>query len=91
MLNGLLLPFFFASIGFAILLAQLLHDRTVWHGIIFAGLMGFAKFAAGGWVVLADWIERRREGKVQGGQEVAISEAEGGRRLSEAPVMTGSS
>ncbi|KAK0539489.1 hypothetical protein OC834_000044 [Tilletia horrida] len=59
--SGLLTPFFFASIGFAIPLAQLFHGKTVWRGVIFAGLMGFAKCAAGAWILLADWIERRKE------------------------------
>ncbi|KAE8212152.1 hypothetical protein CF327_g4176 [Tilletia walkeri] len=77
--NGLLLPFFFASIGFAIPLASLFHGKTVWRGIIFAGLMGFAKCAAGGWVLLADWIERRKEGR-QGGREGGCEGLDGSTR-----------
>ncbi|SPO31492.1 uncharacterized protein UTRI_06622 [Ustilago trichophora] len=66
----ILMPFFFSSIGSAIPVKSMFQGTTVWRGIIFAGLMAFAKVCAGGWVLLADllehkWSERRSEEQAQ--------------------------
>lgn len=55
----ILVPFFFSSIGSAIPVKFMFDGTTVWRGVIFAGLMAFAKVCAGGWVFVADWIEQR--------------------------------
>ncbi|CDR98867.1 uncharacterized protein SPSC_04442 [Sporisorium scitamineum] len=55
----ILVPFFFSSIGSAIPVKSMFDGTTVWRGIIFAGLMAFAKVCTGGWVHVADWIELR--------------------------------
>ncbi|SNX87915.1 uncharacterized protein MEPE_06626 [Melanopsichium pennsylvanicum] len=57
--NTLLMPFFFSSIGSAIPVKSMFEGTTVWRGIIFAGLMAFAKVCAGGWVFLADVLEQK--------------------------------
>lgn len=54
----ILMPFFFSSIGSAIPVKSMFEGTTVWRGIIFAGLMAFAKVCAGGWILLVDPIEQ---------------------------------
>lgn len=57
--NSVLVPFFFSSIGSAIPVKSMFDGKTVWRGVIFAGIMAFAKVAAGSWIFAADYIERR--------------------------------
>ncbi len=54
-----LMPFFFSSIGSAIPVKSMFEGKTVWRGIIFAGLMAFAKVCVGGWIFVVDWIEQK--------------------------------
>ncbi|KAJ5605484.1 hypothetical protein N7510_008265 [Penicillium lagena] len=49
--NRILVPFFFASIGFAIPITQMFQGRVVWRGIIYAILMVFGKLVTGLWLV----------------------------------------
>ncbi|SPO31679.1 uncharacterized protein UTRI_06622_B [Ustilago trichophora] len=68
--DTILMPFFFSSIGSAIPVKSMFQGTTVWRGIIFAGLMAFAKVCAGSWVLLADllehkWSQRRSEKQAQ--------------------------
>uniref|UniRef100_V5EUC9 Cation/H+ exchanger transmembrane domain-containing protein n=1 Tax=Kalmanozyma brasiliensis (strain GHG001) TaxID=1365824 RepID=V5EUC9_KALBG len=57
----ILMPFFFSSIGSAIPVKSMFEGKTVWRGVIFAGLMAFAKVCAGGWIYVADWLEQKME------------------------------
>lgn len=61
--SRLLLPFFFASIGFAIPLTRLFRGMIVWKGFVYAGIMAVAKAAAGSWLLFFDWVERRSDAK----------------------------
>ncbi|KAJ5373747.1 Cation/H+ exchanger [Penicillium concentricum] len=49
--NRLLLPFFFASIGFAIPITKMFSGQVVWRGIIYAMLMAIGKMITGLWLV----------------------------------------
>ncbi|KAJ5447897.1 Cation/H+ exchanger [Penicillium cf. griseofulvum] len=49
--NRILLPFFFASIGFAIPLTKMFSGQVVWRGIIYAMLMATGKMITGLWLV----------------------------------------
>ncbi|KAJ1021940.1 hypothetical protein NDA16_003702 [Ustilago loliicola] len=57
--DTILMPFFFSSIGSAIPVKSMFEGKTVWRGVIFAGLMALAKACAGSWVLLADVIEQK--------------------------------
>ncbi|CBQ71417.1 conserved hypothetical protein [Sporisorium reilianum SRZ2] len=67
--DTILVPFFFSSIGSAIPVKSMFDGTTVWRGIIFAGLMAFAKVCAGGWVFVADWIEHKTSQRASQGQK----------------------
>lgn len=58
--NNVLVPFFFASIGFAVPIREMFDGKTVWKGVIFAILMVFAKVGAGVWVGIYDWVMVRK-------------------------------
>ncbi|PWN34702.1 uncharacterized protein FA14DRAFT_167294 [Meira miltonrushii] len=45
-MHRILVPFFFASIGFAIPIKELFQGGTIWRGILFSGLMACAKVMA---------------------------------------------
>lgn len=45
-MHRILVPFFFASIGFAIPIKELFQGGTVWRGVLFSGLMACAKVMA---------------------------------------------
>ncbi|KAJ5640918.1 Sodium/hydrogen exchanger [Penicillium herquei] len=47
----ILIPFFFASIGFAIPITKMFQGRVVWRGIIYAILMVIGKMLTGLWLV----------------------------------------
>lgn len=68
--STILVPFFFSSVGSAIPVKSMFQSTTVWRGVIFAGLMAFAKVCAAGWIVLVDLIEQKNAekaaAKVQG-------------------------
>ncbi|KXG53883.1 Cation/H+ exchanger [Penicillium griseofulvum] len=49
--NRILLPFFFASIGFAIPITKMFSGQVVWRGIIYAMLMAIGKMLTGLWLV----------------------------------------
>ncbi|KAA8646353.1 cation:proton antiporter [Aspergillus tanneri] len=49
--NRILIPFFFASIGFAIPITEMFQGSTVWRGVIYALLMTFGKMITGLWLV----------------------------------------
>ncbi|KAG6878143.1 hypothetical protein C0993_011561 [Termitomyces sp. T159_Od127] len=49
----LLLPFFFASIGFAIPIRDMFSARVVWQGLLYTVLMASAKFMTGAWLLLS--------------------------------------
>lgn len=61
----ILMPFFFSSIGSAIPVKSMFEGKTVWRGVIFAGLMAFAKVCAGGWIHVADWLEQQVEDRAE--------------------------
>ncbi|EYB34480.1 hypothetical protein FG05_01995 [Fusarium graminearum] len=50
-LQRLLKPFFFASIGFSVPITQMFTGPTVWRGVIYTILMIFAKLACGLWLI----------------------------------------
>ena len=62
LLVTLLAPLFFASIGYSIPFLSLWRGEIVWKGMVYAGLMGMAKAACGGWVVLATWLKDSKDG-----------------------------
>lgn len=72
----LLLPFFFASIGFAIPLRSLFGGMVVWKGFVYAGLMALAKAAAGLWLVVVDAVEGRRGGAATGRADMELERRE---------------
>lgn len=47
----ILVPFFFASIGFSIPITQLFDPATLWRGLIYALLMALGKFMTGLWLL----------------------------------------
>lgn len=47
----ILVPFFFASIGFSIPITQLFNPATLWRGLIYALLMALVKFMTGLWLL----------------------------------------
>ncbi|KAL4914680.1 Sodium/hydrogen exchanger family-domain-containing protein [Aspergillus aurantiobrunneus] len=49
--NRVLIPMFFASIGFAIPITEMFHGSVVWRGFVYAILMTFAKMCTGVWLV----------------------------------------
>ncbi|PYH34836.1 cation:proton antiporter [Aspergillus neoniger CBS 115656] len=49
--NRILIPLFFASIGFAIPITKMFRGDVVWRGIIYAILMIFGKMVTGIWLV----------------------------------------
>ncbi|CAG8225816.1 unnamed protein product [Penicillium olsonii] len=49
--NRILLPLFFASIGFAIPITKMFSGQIVWRGVIYAILMGIGKIITGLWLV----------------------------------------
>ncbi|KAL2865006.1 cation:proton antiporter [Aspergillus lucknowensis] len=49
--NRILIPMFFASIGFAIPITEMFEGSIVWRGFVYAILMAFAKMCTGLWLV----------------------------------------
>ncbi|KUL89696.1 hypothetical protein ZTR_00476 [Talaromyces verruculosus] len=49
--DRILIPFFFASIGFAIPIAQMFRGNIVWRGIVYAIFMVFGKLVTGLWLI----------------------------------------
>ncbi|KAJ3045540.1 hypothetical protein HDV00_009197 [Rhizophlyctis rosea] len=49
--DWLLLPFFFASIGFSIPITSMFRGSTVWRGIVYSVLMTVGKMATGIWLL----------------------------------------
>ncbi|KAJ5688905.1 Sodium/hydrogen exchanger family-domain-containing protein [Penicillium macrosclerotiorum] len=49
--NRILIPLFFASIGFAIPITEMFRGSVIWRGIIYAVLMVFGKMITGLWLV----------------------------------------
>ncbi|KAE8323099.1 Sodium/hydrogen exchanger family-domain-containing protein [Aspergillus sergii] len=47
----ILVPLFFASIGFAIPITEMFNGKIVWRGVIYAILMAFGKLITGLWLV----------------------------------------
>ncbi|KFA77464.1 hypothetical protein S40288_08700 [Stachybotrys chartarum IBT 40288] len=47
----ILIPMFFASIGFAIPITEMFRGNVVWRGIVYAILMAFGKLCTGMWLV----------------------------------------
>ncbi|BCS27810.1 cation:proton antiporter [Aspergillus puulaauensis] len=47
----ILIPMFFASIGFAIPITEMFRGSVVWRGVVYAVLMAFAKMCTGVWLV----------------------------------------
>lgn len=47
----ILVPFFFASIGFSIPITQLFSGGTIWRGLVYALLMAAGKFMTGVWLL----------------------------------------
>ncbi|WWC69083.1 uncharacterized protein I206_103019 [Kwoniella pini CBS 10737] len=63
MLNHLLVPIFFGSIGYCIPFVPLWKGRIIWRGIIYAILMLVGKLACGLWVII--WIKPKK-GQISG-------------------------
>ncbi|TVY30980.1 hypothetical protein LHYA1_G000214 [Lachnellula hyalina] len=55
----ILKPFFFASIGFSIPITDMFNSEIVWRGIVYTILMLFAKLVTGMWLIRLDisWSE----------------------------------
>ncbi|KAF4227819.1 hypothetical protein CNMCM6805_002574 [Aspergillus fumigatiaffinis] len=49
--NRILIPMFFASIGFAIPITEMFQASVVWRGVVYAVLMALAKMCTGLWLV----------------------------------------
>ncbi|KAL4794971.1 Sodium/hydrogen exchanger family-domain-containing protein [Aspergillus venezuelensis] len=49
--NRILIPMFFASIGFAIPITEMFQGSVVWRGVVYAVLMTFGKMCTGMWLV----------------------------------------
>ncbi|KAL4867791.1 hypothetical protein BDV12DRAFT_170847 [Aspergillus spectabilis] len=49
--NRILIPMFFASIGFAIPITEMFEGSVVWRGVVYAILMTFGKLSTGLWLV----------------------------------------
>ncbi|KAI9369859.1 Sodium/hydrogen exchanger family-domain-containing protein [Aspergillus egyptiacus] len=49
--SRILIPMFFASIGFAIPITEMFQGSVVWRGVVYAVLMAFAKICTGLWLV----------------------------------------
>ncbi|KAJ5824360.1 hypothetical protein N7447_006700 [Penicillium robsamsonii] len=49
--NHILLPFFFASIGFAIPITKMFSGQVVWRGVVYAMLMAIGKMITGLWLI----------------------------------------
>ncbi|KAL4904303.1 Sodium/hydrogen exchanger family-domain-containing protein [Aspergillus multicolor] len=49
--NRILIPMFFASIGFAIPITEMFEGGVVWRGFVYAVLMTFGKMCTGLWLV----------------------------------------
>jgi len=45
-------PFFFASIGFAVPFLDLWHGQELWQGVLYAVLMIFGKIITGVWIII---------------------------------------
>ncbi len=52
-------PFFFASIGFAVPFLDLWHGKELWQGIVYSLLMIFGKFITGIWIVVWTYVSPR--------------------------------
>ncbi|KAJ6259313.1 pyridoxal-dependent decarboxylase domain protein [Drechslerella dactyloides] len=52
--HAVLIPFFFASIGFSVPVKRMFAGRIVWRGIVYSVLMLFAKLVTGVWLLVAD-------------------------------------
>ncbi|EGX49999.1 hypothetical protein AOL_s00076g485 [Orbilia oligospora ATCC 24927] len=50
----ILIPFFFASIGFSIPIKSLFRREIIWRGIVYSILMFVAKLVTGVWILLVD-------------------------------------
>ncbi|ODQ64546.1 Sodium/hydrogen exchanger [Nadsonia fulvescens var. elongata DSM 6958] len=50
-LNKILRPLFFASVGFSIPIAQMFSGRLIWRGLIYALLMAVSKLVCGLWLI----------------------------------------
>ncbi|KAK6510568.1 hypothetical protein TWF506_009673 [Arthrobotrys conoides] len=50
----ILIPFFFASIGFSIPMKSLFRREIIWRGIVYSILMFVAKLVTGIWILLVD-------------------------------------
>ncbi|PWN87583.1 Sodium/hydrogen exchanger, partial [Acaromyces ingoldii] len=72
-----LVPFFFASIGFAIPVKEMFSGEIVWKGFVYSGLMGLAKMLAGSPILVAEAVARlkRRRNFKKTGQSVPGEEA----------------
>ncbi|WPG99145.1 Hypothetical protein R9X50_00195600 [Acrodontium crateriforme] len=51
LVNAILRPFFFASIGFAIPITKMFTGRIVWRGLVYTLLMIFGKLICGLWLI----------------------------------------
>ncbi|EEA23500.1 hypothetical protein TMatcc_002372 [Talaromyces marneffei ATCC 18224] len=49
--DRILIPFFFASIGFAIPITEMFRGNIVWRGVVYAILMVFGKMVTGLWLM----------------------------------------
>ncbi|KAL4736643.1 Sodium/hydrogen exchanger family-domain-containing protein [Aspergillus similis] len=54
--NRILIPMFFASIGFAIPVTEMFQGSVVWRGFVYAVLMTFGKMCTGLWLVRASLL-----------------------------------
>ena len=52
-------PFFFASIGFAVPFLDLWQGQELWQGILYAFLMVFGKFITGAWIIIWTFVTLR--------------------------------
>ncbi|KAF3931457.1 hypothetical protein ABW19_dt0203608 [Dactylella cylindrospora] len=50
----ILIPFFFASIGFSVPIKRMFGTHVLWRGIVYSILMFFSKLATGIWILMAD-------------------------------------
>ncbi|KAK6353964.1 hypothetical protein TWF730_008384 [Orbilia blumenaviensis] len=53
-IERILIPFFFASIGFSIPIKSLFRREIIWRGIVYSILMFAAKLVTGIWILLVD-------------------------------------
>jgi Kef-type K+ transport system membrane component KefB len=52
-------PFFFASIGFAVPFLDLWHGQELWQGILYSLVMIFGKFITGIWIIIWTYVSLR--------------------------------